>query len=71
MKTLKKFFSPDKVTSFILYFSILTFIIAFNFSDTGGGGWQLQIDLTHGADVRNSSLIKIFNISFINTSDLF
>lgn len=42
MKTLKTFFNPEKVTSFVLYLSILTFIIAFNFSDHGGGGWQLQ-----------------------------
>jgi len=42
MKTFKTFFSSDKVISFILYFSILAFIIAFNFSDHGGGGWQLQ-----------------------------
>ena len=42
MKTLKTFFNPEKVTSFILYFSILTFIIAFNFSDQGGGRWQQQ-----------------------------
>lgn len=42
MKTLKTFFSPEKLTSFILYFSIFAFIIAFNFSDHGGGGWQLQ-----------------------------
>lgn len=42
MKNFKTFFSPNKVTSFILYFSILAFIIAFNFSDHGGSGWQLQ-----------------------------
>lgn len=42
MKTFKTFFSPDKVASFILYFSILTFIIAFNFSDNGVGGWTQQ-----------------------------
>ena len=42
MKTLKTFFSPDKVTSFILYFSILAFIIAFNFSDNLKSGWYHQ-----------------------------
>jgi len=31
-----------KLTSGIFYFSILLFIIAFNFSDNGKGGWQLQ-----------------------------
>ena len=31
-----------KLTSGIFYFSILLFIIAFNFSDHGTGGWQLQ-----------------------------
>ena len=42
MKTLKSLFSPDKVASFILYFSILVFIIAFNFSDNPPGGWYQQ-----------------------------
>jgi len=42
MKTLRTFFNPDKVATFVLYFSIFVFIIAFNFSDHGGGGWQLQ-----------------------------
>lgn len=42
MKTLKTFFNPEKVASFVLYFSILAFIIAFNFSDNGGGRWQQQ-----------------------------
>ena len=42
MKTFKTFFSPDKAASFILYFSILTFIIAFNFSDNPESGWYLQ-----------------------------
>lgn len=31
-----------KLTSGIFYFSILLFIIAFNFSDNGGGGWTQQ-----------------------------
>ena len=50
MKTLKTFFSPDKVASFIFYFSILVFVIAFNFSDNPAGGWYQQFfpDL-HGA----------------------
>ena len=50
MKTFKTFFSPDKVTSFILYFSILAFTVAFNFTDNRSGGWYQQFfpDL-HGA----------------------
>ncbi len=50
MKTIKKYFRPDKVTSLILYFSILAFIIAFNFSDNPKSGWYQQFfpDL-HGA----------------------
>jgi len=31
-----------KLTSGIFYFSILLFIIAFNFSDNGSGGWTQQ-----------------------------
>jgi hypothetical protein len=42
MKTLKTFFNPEKVTSFILYFSIFAFIIAFNFSDNPESGWYQQ-----------------------------
>lgn len=42
MKTLKSYFSPDKAASFILYSSILTFIIAFNFSDNPPSGWYQQ-----------------------------
>lgn len=50
MKTFKIIFSLDKAASFILYFSILTFIIAFNFSDNPPSGWYQQFfpDL-HGA----------------------
>lgn len=50
MKTFKTFFSPDKAATFILYFSILVFIIAFNFSDNPQSGWYQQFfpDL-HGA----------------------
>ena len=50
MKNFKTFFSPDKIASFILYFSILAFIIAFNFSDNPKSGWYQQFfpDL-HGA----------------------
>ena len=40
MKTLKTFFNPDIVATFILYFSILVFIIAFNFSGNPKSGWQ-------------------------------
>ena len=42
MKTLKTFFNPEKVASFVLYFSIFILLIAFNFSDNGGGRWQQQ-----------------------------
>ena len=50
MKTFKTFFSPDKAATFILYFSIIVFIIAFNFSDNPKSGWYQQFfpDL-HGA----------------------
>ena len=52
MKTLKKYFSPDKVTSFILYFCILTFIISFNFSDNPPSGWYQQfIPNLHGGSI--------------------
>lgn len=37
-----KYFSSDRITSFIFYFSILVFIVAFNFSDTMTGGWYQQ-----------------------------
>ena len=52
MKTLKTLFSPDKAASLILYFSILTFIIAFNFSDNPTSGWYQQFlpDL-HGGSI--------------------
>ena len=50
MKTLKSFFSPDKVATFILYFSILVFIIAFNFNDNPPSGWYQQFfPNLHGA----------------------
>ena len=42
MKTFKTFLNPDKVTSFILYFSILAFTVSFNFSDNRSGGWYQQ-----------------------------
>ena len=42
MKNIKRILSPDKLSTFIYYSSILTFIIAFNFSDHGSGGWQQQ-----------------------------
>ncbi|HMS65480.1 MAG TPA: hypothetical protein PKD83_09535 [Ignavibacteria bacterium] len=42
IKTLKTHFKPDKLASLLFYFSILVFIIAFNFSDNGSGGWQQQ-----------------------------
>ncbi|MDQ3020451.1 MAG: T9SS type A sorting domain-containing protein [Bacteroidota bacterium] len=42
MKTLKKILKPDKLLSLLFYLSILVFIIAFNFSDHGSGGWQQQ-----------------------------
>ena len=52
IKTLKTFFSPDKVASFILYFSILAFIIAFNFSDNPKSGWYQQfIPDLHGGSI--------------------
>jgi hypothetical protein len=47
MKTLIKYFSPDKAASVILYFSILAFIIAFNFSDNPKSGWNLQLKTTN------------------------
>ena len=52
MKTLIKYFSPDKAATFILYFSILVFIIAFNFSDNPKSAWYQQFlpDL-HGASI--------------------
>ncbi|HMS66103.1 MAG TPA: hypothetical protein PKD83_12730, partial [Ignavibacteria bacterium] len=42
MKFIKKIFNPEKLSSLIFYLSIFTFIIAFNFSDHGTGGWQQQ-----------------------------
>lgn len=42
MNSIKKLFNPSKLSTFAFYTSILTFIIAFNFSDHGSGGWQQQ-----------------------------
>jgi len=55
MKTFKTFFSPDKVTSFILYFSILAFTVAFNFSDNRSGGWYQQFL----PNIGNRSIVEI------------
>ena len=38
----KKIFNLNRLSTLFLYMSILIFIISFNFSDHGGGGWQLQ-----------------------------
>jgi len=38
----KKYFNLNKLSTLIFYLSIFTFIIAFNFSDHGSGGWTQQ-----------------------------
>ncbi|MBK8381018.1 MAG: hypothetical protein IPL16_03835 [Ignavibacteria bacterium] len=43
MKTLKEMFDLNRLSTILLYTSIITFIIAFNFSDNPpAGGWQQQ-----------------------------
>ncbi|MGB4853222.1 MAG: hypothetical protein WBQ38_12985, partial [Ignavibacteria bacterium] len=43
MKTLKEIFDLNRLSTILLYTSIITFIIAFNFSDNPpAGGWQQQ-----------------------------
>ncbi|MCY7363032.1 MAG: hypothetical protein LH629_13360, partial [Ignavibacteria bacterium] len=41
-KMFKKYFNLNKLSTLIFYLSILTFIIAFNFSDNPASGWQQQ-----------------------------
>ena len=38
----KKYFSLNNLSTLLLYFSILAFTIAFNFSDNRSGGWYQQ-----------------------------
>ncbi len=45
----------NKLSTLLLYVSILTFTIAFNFSDHGTGGWQLQ----HLPDLNGSQIIDM------------
>ena len=47
--------NKNKLTSIIYYFSILIFIIAFNFSDHGSGGWTQQFM----PDLNNRPLVDI------------
>ncbi|MBK9333155.1 MAG: hypothetical protein IPM96_12305 [Ignavibacteria bacterium] len=42
MNSIKKIFNTGILSTFIFYFSILTFIIAFNFTHTPPGGWYQQ-----------------------------
>lgn len=42
MNSFKKTFNPEKLSSLLLNLSILIFIIAFNFSNHGSGGWTQQ-----------------------------
>ena len=42
MNTQKNIFSPDKLSSFAFYISILLFIIAFNFAHNPPSGWYQQ-----------------------------
>ena len=38
----KKYFSLNNLSTLLLYFSILAFTVAFNFSDNRSGGWYQQ-----------------------------
>ena len=54
MKTLKEIYDPNRLSTILLYTSIISFIIAFNFSDNPpAGGWQQQFlpDLNGGSIV--------------------
>jgi len=42
MKNFKKILNPDKLSTLLLYISILTFIIAFGFAHNPPGGWYQQ-----------------------------
>jgi hypothetical protein len=38
----KKYFNLNNLSTLLLYFSILAFTVAFNFSDNRSGGWYQQ-----------------------------
>jgi len=54
----KKLFNLNSLSTFLLYLSILIFIIAFNFSDNPTGGWQQQFmpDL-NGASITDITFV--------------
>ncbi|HAY33226.1 MAG TPA: T9SS type A sorting domain-containing protein [Ignavibacteria bacterium] len=53
MKPILKIRKPDRLSNFLFYISVLTFLIAFGFAHNQGGGWREQFlpDLNGGSIV--------------------